>query len=101
MHKFRLYVIGKQPRSVNAAENLRKLFDDYLKMNYILDVVDLLQRPDMGRQDHILATPTLVKLSPKPIRRVVGDFQDTRNLRRLLDLIGGGENNESPTLACC
>ncbi|NOZ21760.1 MAG: circadian clock protein KaiB [Planctomycetes bacterium] len=93
MYHFRLYVVGQHPRSVEASAQIRRLLDKRLKNNYALEVVDLLKRPQMGRDDRILATPTLIKLSPPPVRRVVGDFRNTENLPHLLGLTSEDGNS--------
>jgi len=95
MYRFRLYVVGEQPRSVNAAKKLKHLFGNRLESNYELEVIDLLKRPELGSDDRILATPTLAKLSPPPIRRVVGDFRNTENLLALLGVAGQTEDNST------
>ncbi len=82
-----LYVSGNTKRSTNAILNLRKLCDEYLKGRYELEVIDIYQQPSLARQDQILATPTLVKHLPLPIRKVIGDLSETERILIGLDIV--------------
>lgn len=85
-YQFQLYVSGDTPRSHLAASNLRELLDRAAPDNYSLEVVDVLERPDLAEQQRILATPFAIKVSPPPSRRVVGDLSDLGRAARALDL---------------
>jgi len=76
MHKFKLYVIGETPRSAKAIDNLRRFLEGDFKGAYSLEVADLLKDPAAGDEDKVLATPTAIKVSPPPERRILGDFSD-------------------------
>jgi circadian clock protein KaiB len=69
-----------------AIYNLRQLCDTKLKGNYKLDIIDVLENPDKAELERILATPTLIKLSPAPTRRITGDLSDHEKLLSGLDL---------------
>jgi len=84
--KFKLYITGHTPRSDLAIYNLRQLCDTKLKGNYKLEIIDILENPEMAEQERILATPTLIKLSPSPYRRITGDLSDNDKLLSGLDL---------------
>ena len=84
--QFQLYVSGDTPRSHLAASNLRELLDNAAPGNFELEVVDVLERPDLAEQQRILATPFAIKVSPPPARRVVGDRSDMERAARALDL---------------
>jgi circadian clock protein KaiB len=80
----RLCISGMTPRSRDAIVNLKHVCDTFLPGHYELEVIDLYQQPEMAAEHQILATPTLVKCSPLPARRMVGDLSDTgATLRRL------------------
>jgi circadian clock protein KaiB len=70
----RLYVAGNTPRSVQAIENIRSLCETTLQDRYSLEVIDIYQQPEIAREDQILAAPTLIKLLPLPLRRMIGDL---------------------------
>jgi circadian clock protein KaiB len=69
-------VTGKTPRAQNAIENLRRICDEQLRGEYELEIIDVLERPELAESDKILATPTLIKQLPPPLRRVIGDLSD-------------------------
>ncbi|MGD0752210.1 MAG: circadian clock protein KaiB [Anaerolineales bacterium] len=82
----RLYVAGKTPRSVAALDNLKKICEEHLAGRYKLQVVDLLESPQLARGDQILAIPTLVRKLPLPVRRIIGDLSNTERVLVGLDL---------------
>jgi len=75
--ELRLYVAGQTKRSTLALANLRKLCDTHLSGRHSIEVIDLGQRPELARQDQIVAIPTLVRKLPEPIRRIIGDLSNT------------------------
>ncbi|MDE0805181.1 MAG: circadian clock KaiB family protein [Acidimicrobiales bacterium] len=85
-YAFQLYVSGDTPRSHLAATNLRQLIESAAADDYELEVIDVLERPDLAEQQRILATPFVIKTSPAPSRRVVGDLSDLERASRALDL---------------
>lgn len=89
MYKLRLYVIGKTPNSIKATEHLRALLEDQFKGGYSLEVIDLLENPGLAEEDKILATPTVVKRLPEPVKKVIGDLSDKEKILLGLDLIDG------------
>jgi circadian clock protein KaiB len=72
----RLYVAGQSPKSVTAFANLKKLCDEHLPGRYSIEVIDLLQQPQLAAGDQILAIPTLVRKLPEPLRKIVGDLSN-------------------------
>lgn len=82
----RLYVTGKTPNSLRAITNLKELCDQYLPSRYDLQVIDIYQQPELAEEDQILATPTLVKELPPPLRRLIGDLSDRERVLVKLDL---------------
>jgi circadian clock protein KaiB len=83
---FRLYVAGQSPRSLTALLNLHALCHAYLRPGYQVDVIDLLDDPGRAAVDQVLAIPTLVRLSPAPRLRVVGDLTDVERVVQVLGL---------------
>ena len=82
----RLYVAGQTPRAVTAFNNLKSICEEQLKGNYRIEVIDLLKKPQLGRNDQILAIPTLVRKLPVPVRRIIGDLSNTERVLIGLDL---------------
>ena len=82
----RLYVAGQTPRAVRAFANLRKICDEHLAGRYRIEVIDLVEDPQLGRGDQILALPTLVRKLPQPIKKIIGDLSNTERVLVGLDL---------------
>jgi circadian clock protein KaiB len=82
----RLYVAGQTPKSMAALANLKQICAEHLAGRYKLQVVDLLENPQLARGDQILAIPTLVKKLPEPVRRIIGDLSNTERVLVGLDL---------------
>lgn len=77
----RLYVAGQSTRSLSALANLAALCEEHLAGRYTIEVVDLVEEPDRALSEDILAIPTLVRLHPLPLRKVIGDLS---NVERVL-----------------
>jgi circadian clock protein KaiB len=77
MWHLRLYVAGESPKSLAAFANLKQLCETHLAGRYEIEVVDLIEHPRLARGDEILAIPTLVRLLPEPMRKIIGDLSDT------------------------
>jgi circadian clock protein KaiB len=82
----KLYVTGQTPRAQQAIDNLRRICEQELGGRYDLAVIDVLQRPQLAEDEKILATPTVVKELPIPIRRIIGDLSDSERVLLGLDL---------------
>ena len=76
----RLYVAGQAPNSLRAIASVRKICDEYFASEHDLEIVDLLQHPLRALADGIVVTPTLLRLSPLPIQRVIGNLSDTKQV---------------------
>ncbi len=78
MNKYilKLYITGQTPRSTQAVANLQRICTEWLGEACEITVIDVLEYPELAEQDKILATPTLIKISPPPARRVIGDLSD-------------------------
>lgn len=84
--KFRLYVAGDAQNSAQAVANLTALCHTYLLDRHDIEVVDVFREPKRALADGILMTPTLVKLSPSPVRRIVGTLSQTQPVLQALGL---------------
>ncbi len=85
--QLRLYVAGQTPRSLEAFTNLRKICEEFLKgSSYAIEVIDLLENPELAKCDEIVAIPTLVRKHPEPVRKIVGTLADTEQVLAGLDL---------------
>jgi circadian clock protein KaiB len=82
----RLYVKGMTPKSTKAIANVRKLCDEYLEGCYELKVIDMYQQPKLAQEEQIIATTTLIKKLPLPLRRLIGDMADTERFLVGIDL---------------
>jgi circadian clock protein KaiB len=85
-----LFVSGASDASANAIANVREICDGHLGGRHHLDIVDLHQQPAMAKQHHVLATPTLVKDHPPPLRMLVGDMSDHVKILVALDVRAAG-----------
>lgn len=85
-HLLRLYVAGTTPRSSRAIRSIRAICEEHLKGRYRLEVIDIYQRPALARDEQIVATPTLIRELPPPLRRLIGDLSDTDRVLVGLDL---------------
>lgn len=82
----RLYIAGQTPKSIAAFANLQALCETHLAGHYQIEVVDLLEQPQLAQGDQILAIPTVVRRLPLPIRKIIGDLSDTERALVGLDL---------------
>ncbi len=82
----RLYVAGNTSQSSRAITNLKTICETYLKDRYIITVLDIYERKERAREDGVLVSPTLVRRSPLPERRLIGDLSETERVVRALDL---------------
>lgn len=82
----RLYVTGMTARSMDAIANIRALCDEHLKDRYELECIDIYKHPHLAAGEQIVATPTLIKKLPAPLRRMVGDLSNKEQVLFGLDL---------------
>jgi circadian clock protein KaiB len=85
-YRLRLFVAGTAARSLRTIDNLRRLCGRHLAGRVDLEVVDIYQQPGLAEQDQVVAAPTLVKLAPLPLRRIIGDLSDEPRVLRALEL---------------
>ena len=96
MYEFRfyLYISSETSNSVASTWNLKSLLDEELKGRYSLEVISVLDNLQRAEEDKILATPTLVKASPPPEKRVIGDLSDKERVLTALGLTAEKESRE-------
>jgi len=75
-YELRLYIAGQTPKSVNALNNITKYCEEFLKGKYKIEIIDLLETPQLAEGDQIFAIPTLVRKVPEPIRKIIGDLSN-------------------------
>lgn len=90
----RLYVAGATMKATQAILKIRAFCDTYLKGRYELEVIDIYQQPVLAKGEQIIATPTLIKKLPAPLRRFIGDMADTQRILVGLDLLRQGEDSK-------
>ena len=83
-----LYVANNAPNSVQAVANLNAICKEHFKGNYKLEIVDVLEFPKRALADGILVTPSLSKLAPSPVTRIVGNLSDKASVLRALGITG-------------
>lgn len=89
--RFSLYICGATERSQRAVANARRLCDRHLPGRYSLEIIDLYRQPELARVRGIFALPTLIRESPWPLRRFIGDLSDSERLVVQMTLPNGGD----------
>lgn len=82
----RLYVAGQTPKSLLALANLKKYCEEHLPGRYQIEVIDLIEHPQLAEGDQIVAVPTLVRKLPPPMKRIIGDLSNKERVLVGLDL---------------
>jgi circadian clock protein KaiB len=85
-----LYVAGQTPKSIEAFANLKDICETHLKDHYIIEVVDLVENPELAKNDQILAIPTLVRKLPEPIKKIIGTLANEEKVLVGLDIKSAG-----------
>jgi circadian clock protein KaiB len=86
-YQLRLFVVGQTPRSVAAIQNLERICREHLEGRYEIQVIDLLEKPQLARDDQILAIPTLVRSLPRPVSKIIGDLSNTEKVLVGLNIV--------------
>ncbi len=97
----RLYVAGQTRKSLAAFANLKKICEEHLKGKYRIEIIDLLEKPQLAKGDQILARPTLVRRLPTPVKKIIGDLSNTERVLVGLDLRLADRNDESENNEGC
>jgi circadian clock protein KaiB len=87
IYVLKLYVAGNTPNSLHALKTLNQILEQEFQGVYALKVIDVLKNPQLAEEDKILATPTLAKILPPPVRRIIGDLSDRERVLIGLDLL--------------
>ena len=87
----RLFVTSASSRTVTAIANLRRICEQELQGQYELEIIDVLEYPELAENEKILATPTLIKSLPLPLRRVIGDLSNTEKVLLGLEVHARGD----------
>ena len=87
MYELRIYIIDNTPSSNKAISSLKSLLEDEFKGLYSLEIVDLLENPELAEKDKIFATPTVVKALPSPVRKILGDISSREKVLAGLGLV--------------
>ncbi|MCY7406871.1 MAG: circadian clock protein KaiB [Alkalinema sp. CAN_BIN05] len=87
VYVLKLYVAGNTPNSLHALKTLNEILEQEFQGVYALKVIDVLKNPQLAEEDKILATPTLAKILPPPMRRIIGDLSDRERVLIGLDLL--------------
>ncbi len=85
-YELRLFITGSTPRSTRAIANMHRICEQNLKGRYTLKVIDVYEDPEATRSMQVIATPTLVKMLPEPLRRIIGDLSDEKRVLAGLDI---------------
>jgi circadian clock protein KaiB len=93
----KLYVTGTSPRAETAIRNLRRICEEELDGRYELEIIDVQEKPEAAESDRVLATPTLIKQLPPPLRRVIGDLSDREKVLLGLEVRARDNDNPSPS----
>lgn len=87
MNKFKLYIAGKSSKDELIVTNVTQILEEAYRTEYHLDIIDVIEKPELAAHDNILATPTLVKYEPRPVRRIIGDFSNKTKVLAGLEII--------------
>ncbi|MBP1927695.1 circadian clock protein KaiB [Methanolinea mesophila] len=88
--RLRLYIAGHTSKADRALENLQLICREHLAGKYEIEVIDLLEHPELAKNDEIIAVPTLIRQLPPPIRKIIGDLSKTERVLVGLDIRPGG-----------
>jgi circadian clock protein KaiB len=88
LYVFRLYITGASPNSLRAIANIKRICEKHCKKNYELEIIDVYQQPALAIEENIIALPLLVRKSPLPEERLIGDISDQQKVLRYLGLNG-------------
>lgn len=96
VYVLRLFVTGTTPRSTRAISNVRRVCEERLRGAYSLEVIDIYQSPQAAKEHQIVAVPTLIKVLPQPLRRIIGDLANLERVLAGLDLASDAASSRAP-----
>ncbi len=88
----RLYVAGQTPKSIEAFANLKEICETHLKGKYNIEVIDLIENPELAKDDQILAIPTLVRSLPEPVKKIIGTLANEEKVLVGLEIKSSRKN---------
>lgn len=91
-YRLRLYITGHTPHAERAIANLKRICAEELGGRYEMEVIDLMEDPEEGERQQIIATPTLIKQLPPPLRRIIGDLSDKQRVLSGLDIFPAADD---------
>jgi len=97
-YQLRLFIAGTSPRSQRTIENLRRICRNHLANHFRLVIIDIYQQPELAEADQVVAAPTLLKLTPLPVRRIIGDLSDEARVLRGLGIFPPPGDDDEPGL---
>ena len=97
--ELRLYVAGRSAKSLTAFDNLRRICEEHLAGRYEIEIIDLVEKPELAAGDQIVAIPTLVRKLPAPLRKIVGDLRNTERTLVGLQLRPARHDSEARSFA--
>ena len=86
VYLLKLYITGASPNSAKAVNNIKNICEKYLKNRYELEIIDIYQQPLLATSEQIIALPLLIKSSPLPAKRLIGNMSDMQRVLKSLDL---------------
>ena len=86
-YKLRLFISGSTTRSTRAIENMRRICEENIADRYDLEIVDVYEHPEATQELQVVATPTLIKLLPEPLRRIIGDLSNKERVLAGLNIV--------------
>ncbi len=86
IYMLRMYVTGASPNSAKAISNIKNICEVHLKGMYNLEIIDIYQQPLIAQKEQVIALPMLVKSTPLPLKRLIGDMSDTKKVLSALGL---------------
>ncbi|MFG0317738.1 MAG: circadian clock KaiB family protein [Planctomycetota bacterium JB042] len=95
IYRLRLYVTGRTLQSRKAIENLKRICETDIPEHFEIEVIDILEHPTLAEDEKILATPTLVKRLPEPVRKIIGDLSDREKVLLGLDLVSASADSHT------
>ena len=93
-YALRLFIAGSSPRSRRTLKNLKRICATHLAGRVDLEVVDIYQQPHLASESQVVAAPTLLRMLPLPLRRIIGDLSDEASVLRGLDVVESSHGSD-------
>ncbi|RYY50715.1 MAG: circadian clock protein KaiB [Chitinophagaceae bacterium] len=85
-YNLKLFITGASPNSIKAVQNLKKICEAHIPGRYRLEVIDIYQQPEVASREQVIAVPLLIRLSPAPGKRLIGNMSDTAQVLKGLQI---------------